>query len=74
MHFTKGIFFVCSQDKINKRYKVYVKNILAQEIPIEFRPVDPSSYFMLKKGAAPRILCWVKAKGHIGKGICDIKL
>ncbi|XP_054837207.1 acyl-coenzyme A thioesterase 8 [Eublepharis macularius] len=54
-----------------EKYRRGLNKILAQEIPIEMKPVNPPDIFH-RNPQEPRQLFWVRARGHIGD--CDMKL
>ena len=59
-------------DAISERMKKQLKRYLAQEVPMDVRPVEPEKYARLKEGVEPKILVWMKAKGHVGEYITNI--
>lgn len=52
---------------LEEKVKVWFNKVLANEIPIEVRPVDPFQ-FSGAVTAEPRRMFWVRARGHIGEG------
>nr|XP_060627784.1 acyl-coenzyme A thioesterase 8 [Anolis sagrei ordinatus] len=54
-----------------ERYRQGLTKMLAQEIPIEMKPVNPPDVFR-RSQQEPKQLVWVRARGHIGE--CDMKL
>ncbi|XP_028591523.2 acyl-coenzyme A thioesterase 8 [Podarcis muralis] len=53
------------------RYRQGLNKMLAQEVPIEIKPVNPPDFFH-RRPQEPKQLLWVRARGHIGE--CDMKL
>uniref|UniRef100_A0A670IHW8 Acyl-CoA thioesterase 8 n=1 Tax=Podarcis muralis TaxID=64176 RepID=A0A670IHW8_PODMU len=53
------------------RYRQGLNKMLAQEVPIEIKPVNPPDVFH-RRPQEPKQLLWVRARGHIGE--CDMKL
>ena len=63
-----SVFPFSSSERLSERRKVRIRHVLAHEIPLEVRPVDPLKYLRLAANAtAPKTMFWVKAKGHIGE-------
>ena len=58
-----------SNQDLSERQTRYIRQVLAQEIPIDVRPVNPERYARLEEGIEPRLLVWMKAKGHVGRYI-----
>ncbi|XP_060119850.1 acyl-coenzyme A thioesterase 8 [Heteronotia binoei] len=54
-----------------EKYRRGLNKMLAQEIPIEMKPVNPPD-LLHKNPQEPKQLFWVRARGHIGD--CDMKL
>ncbi|XP_066482369.1 acyl-coenzyme A thioesterase 8 [Tiliqua scincoides] len=54
-----------------ERYRRGLRNMLAQEVPIEIKLVNPPDVFH-QHPQEPKQLFWVRARGHIGD--CDMKL
>ncbi|XP_077192240.1 acyl-coenzyme A thioesterase 8 [Paroedura picta] len=54
-----------------ERYRRGLNRMLAQEVPIEMKPVNPPDFFH-KIPQEAKQLFWVRARGHIGD--CDMKL
>ncbi|XP_060627784.2 acyl-coenzyme A thioesterase 8 [Anolis sagrei] len=54
-----------------ERYRQGLTKMLAQEVPIEMKPVNPPDVFR-RSQQEPKQLVWVRARGHIGE--CDMKL
>ncbi|TNN78584.1 Acyl-coenzyme A thioesterase 8 [Liparis tanakae] len=44
-----------------------LNKLLANEVPIEFKPVNPPSFYR-RTASEPKKLFWVRARGHIGEG------
>lgn len=44
-----------------------LNKLLANEVPIEIKPVNPPHFYRLS-AAEPKKLFWVRARGHIGEG------
>ncbi|XP_069351616.1 acyl-coenzyme A thioesterase 8 isoform X2 [Eulemur rufifrons] len=57
--------------KLKEKYSVVLNRIAAQEVPIEIKPVNPSTSSQLQK-LEPKQMFWVRARGYIGEG--DIKM
>ncbi|XP_053250756.1 acyl-coenzyme A thioesterase 8 isoform X1 [Podarcis raffonei] len=60
------------------RYRQGLNKMLAQEVPIEIKPVNPPDFFH-RRPQEPKQLLWVRARGHIASdvcfaGECDMKL
>lgn len=49
-----------------ERYRRGLRSVLAQEVPIEIKPVNPPDFFH-QNPQEPKQLLWVRARGHIGK-------
>ncbi|XP_055773801.1 acyl-coenzyme A thioesterase 8 isoform X3 [Salvelinus fontinalis] len=60
-----------SKPDLAEKAKRGLNKLLADEVPIEIKPVNPPDFY---RGVAmePKKLYWVRARGHIGKG--DMKL
>ncbi|XP_070295900.1 acyl-coenzyme A thioesterase 8 [Salvelinus sp. IW2-2015] len=60
-----------SKPDLAEKAKRGLNKLLADEVPIEIKPVNPPDFY---RGVAmePNKLYWVRARGHIGKG--DMKL
>uniref|UniRef100_H9GKK0 Acyl-CoA thioesterase 2 C-terminal domain-containing protein n=1 Tax=Anolis carolinensis TaxID=28377 RepID=H9GKK0_ANOCA len=54
-----------------ERYRQGLTKMLAQEVPIEMKPVNPPDFYH-RDQQEPKQLFWVRARGHIGE--CDMKL
>uniref|UniRef100_A0A670ZSD5 Acyl-CoA thioesterase 8 n=1 Tax=Pseudonaja textilis TaxID=8673 RepID=A0A670ZSD5_PSETE len=54
-----------------ERYRQRLQGMLAQEVPIEMKPVNPPDFFH-QNSQEPKQLFWVRAKGYLGE--CDMKL
>ena len=49
------------------RQRQYIEKRLAEEIPIDIRPLDPEGHMRLAaEQREPRQMYWIKAKGYIG--------
>ncbi|KAM9362168.1 acyl-coenzyme A thioesterase 8 [Symphorus nematophorus] len=44
-----------------------LNKLLANEVPIEIKPVNPT-HFYRRAATEPKMLFWVRARGHIGEG------
>ncbi|XP_062842824.1 acyl-coenzyme A thioesterase 8 [Trichomycterus rosablanca] len=60
-----------SDPKVADNAKQGLNKILADEVPIEIKPVNPSDFYK-RVPMEPKKLFWVRAKGHIGEA--DMKL
>lgn len=49
-----------------EKYRLGLNKILAQEVPVEIKPVNPPDIFC-QLPREPKQLFWVRARGHIGK-------
>ena len=61
--------YICTNsrsEKLSERNKGRVKRYLAQEVPIEVKPVNPKAYFKTEAQIEPKVKLWVRAKGYIG--------
>ncbi|XP_043946156.1 acyl-coenzyme A thioesterase 8 [Protopterus annectens] len=54
-----------------EKYRIGLNKMLAQEVPIEIKPVNPPNLYG-KVPQEPKQLFWVRARGYIGE--CDMKL
>ncbi|XP_032646914.1 acyl-coenzyme A thioesterase 8 [Chelonoidis abingdonii] len=54
-----------------EKYRRGLNKILAQEVPVEIKPVNPSE-ILCQLPQEPKQLFWVRARGYIGE--CDMKL
>ncbi|XP_068119355.1 acyl-coenzyme A thioesterase 8 [Hyperolius riggenbachi] len=54
-----------------EKYRLGLHKILAQDIPIEIKPINPPDVFS-RTPLEPRQMFWVRAKGYIGPG--DMRL
>ncbi|KAL4655889.1 acyl-coenzyme A thioesterase 8 isoform X1 [Arapaima gigas] len=52
---------------LGENAKLGLNKILAEEIPIEIKPVNPPDFYS-RVAMEPKKLFWVRAKGHIGEG------
>jgi len=46
--------------------KVLLKSV-ADEVPIEVKPLEPEVFLRQKSGSDRQAFFWVRAKGHVGK-------
>lgn len=60
-----------SDPNLHERYRVGLKRMAAQEVPIEIRVVNPPALNQLQK-LEPKQMFWVRAQGYIGDG--DMKM
>ncbi|XP_039590930.1 acyl-coenzyme A thioesterase 8 [Polypterus senegalus] len=60
-----------SDPNITEKFKLGLNNFLAEEVPIEIKPVNPPDFYQ-RVVMEPKKLFWVRARGHIGE--CDMKL
>lgn len=56
----------CSKPDLAEEAKKGLKKLLANEVPIEIKPVTPAHFYRLGP-EQPRRLFWGRARGHIGK-------
>ncbi|KPP56870.1 acyl-coenzyme A thioesterase 8-like [Scleropages formosus] len=56
-----------SSPNLAENAKQGLSNILAEEIPIEIKPVNPPDFYG-HIAMEPKKLFWVRARGHIGEG------
>ncbi|CAD5117529.1 DgyrCDS6294 [Dimorphilus gyrociliatus] len=54
-----------SRSDLSDSRRDYVTKVLAQEMPIEIKPVDPFIYYKMVPGTAPRALLWMRVRGNI---------
>ncbi|XP_044841620.1 acyl-coenzyme A thioesterase 8 isoform X3 [Mauremys mutica] len=54
-----------------EKYRLGLNKILAQEVPVEIKPVNPPE-ILCQLPQEPKQLFWVRARGYIGE--CDMKL
>ena len=53
--------------ELTERQRQYIEKRLAEEIPIDIRPLDPEGHMRLAaEEREPRQMYWIKAKGYIG--------
>ena len=65
---TPNFILFCRQGDISEKRRSLINRHLAQEIPIDVKPLDPDAHFRLgSETKEPKLLYWVRAKGHIGK-------
>lgn len=60
-----------SKPDLAENAKQGLNKLLADEVPIEIKPVNPPDFYR-HVAMEPKKLFWVRARGHIGKG--DMKL
>ncbi|XP_067287587.1 acyl-coenzyme A thioesterase 8 [Pseudorasbora parva] len=60
-----------SDPNLADNMRLGLNKILADEVPIEIKPVNPPDFFR-RVAMEPKKLFWVRARGHIGPG--DMKL
>ncbi|XP_064858190.1 acyl-coenzyme A thioesterase 8 isoform X2 [Oncorhynchus nerka] len=60
-----------SKPDLAEKAKQGLNKLLADEVPIEIKPVNPPDFYRCV-AMEPKKLYWVRARGHIGKG--DMKL
>ncbi|KAM9859988.1 acyl-coenzyme A thioesterase 8 [Aulostomus maculatus] len=56
-----------SKPDLAENAKRGLTHLLASEVPIEIKPVDPPHFYRLA-AAEPKKLFWVRARGYIGEG------
>ncbi len=62
------LFSSCSYDSLTDRQRQYVERRLADEVPIDLRPLDPEGHFRIAgEEREPKQMFWIRARGHIGK-------
>ncbi|KAM6948080.1 acyl-coenzyme A thioesterase 8 [Lycodopsis pacificus] len=61
------IHLYLSEPDLEETSKQGLNKLLANEVPIEMKPVNPSHSFRLA-AREPKKLFWVRARGHIGEG------
>ncbi|KFV70260.1 Acyl-coenzyme A thioesterase 8, partial [Dryobates pubescens] len=49
-----------------EKYKQHLHELLAEDVPMEIKPVSPPAAFCLE-AQEPKQLLWVRARGHIGE-------
>lgn len=54
-----------SKADLAENAKQGLNKLLANEVPIEIKPVNPPHFYRIT-AAEPRKLFWVRARGHIG--------
>ncbi|KAA8593540.1 hypothetical protein FQN60_009656, partial [Etheostoma spectabile] len=52
---------------IGEKSKQGLNKLLANEVPIEIKPINPPHYYRLA-AREPKMLFWVRARGYIGEG------
>ncbi|KAL6111338.1 acot8 [Pungitius sinensis] len=65
------IHLYLSKPDLAEKSKQGLNKLLANEVPIEIKPVNPPHSYR-RCASEPKKLFWVRARGHIGKG--DMKL
>lgn len=55
-----------SKPDLTESAKVGLNKILASEVPIEIKPVNPALFYRISPGE-PRRYFWGRARGYIGK-------
>lgn len=66
LHFFVVMFY--SKPDLEENAKQGLNKLLANEVPIEIKPVNPPHFYRLA-ASEPKKLFWVRARGHIGKKI-----
>ncbi|CAL8403371.1 unnamed protein product [Arctogadus glacialis] len=61
------IRFVLGKPDLEQKVKQGFNKVLANEVPIEVRPVNPLQ-FSREVTTEPKRMFWVRARGHIGEG------
>ncbi|XP_040060464.1 acyl-coenzyme A thioesterase 8 [Gasterosteus aculeatus] len=61
------IHLYLSKPDLAEKSKQGLNKLLANEVPIEIKPVNPPHSFT-RAASEPRKLFWVRARGHIGEG------
>lgn len=61
----------CSDPNLADNTKEGLNKILADEVPIEVKPVNPHDFYR-RVPMEPKKLFWVRAKGYIGKSNAGI--
>lgn len=61
-----SVSFFRSNPNVADNTKQGLNKILADEVPIEVKPVNPPDFYR-RLPMEPKKLFWVRAKGHIGK-------
>ncbi|XP_058486628.1 acyl-coenzyme A thioesterase 8 [Solea solea] len=59
--------YLTNQPNVPEKLRQYLHKRLANEVPIEIKPIQPQLLFK-PPAAEPRKLFWVRAQGHIGEG------
>ena len=56
-----------SYDTLTDRQRQYIEKRLAEEVPIDLRPLDPEGHFRIAgEEREPKQMYWIKARGYIG--------
>ncbi|XP_075953032.1 acyl-coenzyme A thioesterase 8 [Anarhichas minor] len=61
------IHLYLSEPDLEETSKQGLNKLLANEVPIEMKPVNPSHSYR-RTASEPKKLFWVRARGHIGEG------
>ncbi|XP_022049956.1 acyl-coenzyme A thioesterase 8 [Acanthochromis polyacanthus] len=61
------IHFHLSKPDLAENAKKGLNKLLANEVPIEIKPINPASFYRFAP-SEPRRLFWGRARGHIGEG------
>lgn len=56
---------LCSKPDLAENARQGLNKLLANEVPIEIKPVNPPNFYRLTS-AEPKKLFWVRARGYIG--------
>lgn len=60
--------YVNSSIQVTDKQKNYINKLLASDVPVDVRPLNPAQYLRTSESAAdPKMCVWIKAKGTIGK-------
>lgn len=59
------LWFSSSKADLAENAKQGLNKLLANEVPIEIKPVNPPHFYRVT-ASEPRKLFWVRARGHIG--------
>lgn len=60
-----SIYLCYSKADLAENARQGLNKLLANEVPIEIKPVNPS-HFYRHAGTQPKQLFWVRARGYIG--------
>ncbi|XP_034724418.1 acyl-coenzyme A thioesterase 8 [Etheostoma cragini] len=61
------IHLYLSKPDIGEKSKQGLNKLLANEVPIEIKPINPPHFYRLA-AREPKMLFWVRARGYIGEG------